>query len=60
VWVTEGLGTEKFKGSNLILTGKFAGRPENNAGAYFDIEKAKNVIHKYQRPLLDDLKKFIS
>ena len=59
VWAIKGDGNEKFKGSNLITSGPRAGLPENNAGAYWKIDKAYSVIHKYQKPILDDLKELL-
>ena len=55
LWVYQGTGKEKFISCNLIDSGPMKGRPENNAGAYWEIEKAYKVVFKGLDKVLDKL-----
>lgn len=48
-----GTGDERFKGSNLITSGKSKGNPENVDGQYFDIKETLSIIHGSQISLME-------
>ena len=60
MFAIEGTGREKFIGSNLIDHGLRKGLPENNTGAYWEIEKAYKVLHKGQDAIVKEFLKLTS
>ena len=51
-FIGTGDGTEVYLGSNIILEGFRAGKPENCGGGYYTLAEATKLVHKNQAKLL--------